>query len=110
MDRPEWLAIDQKSGEIYCTLTNNSSRGAKDQPGVDAVNPRANNTMGSIVRWKEDGDFDALGFRWDLLVLAGDPAKRRRGHGQRRGDISAAPRHRPGRPRLLGSDRRQRRV
>lgn len=77
MDRPEWLAIDPNSGWVYCTLTNNSSRGARGQPGVDAANPRANNTMGQIIRWKEDGDFDDLGFRWNHLVLAGDPANAR---------------------------------
>ena len=54
MDRPEWLAIDPNSGWVYCTLTNNSSRGGKGQPGVDAANPRANNTMGHIIRWKDD--------------------------------------------------------
>ena len=92
MDRPEWLAIDLRSGEVYCTLTNNSSRGAKDQPGVDAVNPRANNTMGSIVRWKEAGDFDAKSMRWDLLVLAGDPANERAdAKGNVRGDIFGCP-------------------
>ena len=73
MDRPEWLAIDQKSGEVFASLTNNSSRGAIDQPGVDAANPRANNVMGNIIRWKDDGDFDAITMRWNHLVLAGDP-------------------------------------
>ena len=24
MDRPEWLAIDQATRQVYCTLTNNS--------------------------------------------------------------------------------------
>jgi len=92
MDRPEWLAIDQARGEVYCTLTNNSSRGAKDQPGIDAVNPRANNTMGSVVRWKEGGDFDATSMRWDLLVLAGDPANERaEAKGNVRGDIFGCP-------------------
>ncbi len=92
MDRPEWMAVDQKSGEVFCTLTNNSSRGAKDQPGVDAANPRADNTMGSIIRWKEDGDFDAGTMRWDLLVLAGDPANARaEAKGNVRGDIFGCP-------------------
>ncbi len=92
MDRPEWLAIDQAKGEVYCTLTNNSQRGAKDKPGVDAANPRANNVMGQIIRWKEDGDFDALTMRWDHLVLAGDPANERaEAKGNIRGDIFACP-------------------
>ena len=77
MDRPEWLAIDPRSGWVYCTLTNNRDRGAADKPGVDAANPRANNTMGHIIRWKEDGDFDGLAFAWNHLLLAGDPQNTR---------------------------------
>ena len=74
MDRPEWLAIDPKSGEVYCTLTNNSARGTPGQPGVDAANPRANNQLGQIVRWRETNDDPtATTFRWDMLALAGDP-------------------------------------
>jgi secreted PhoX family phosphatase len=92
MDRPEWLAIDPRSGEIYCTLTNNSSRGAPNMPAPDAANPRANNVMGSIIRWKEDGDFDATGFRWNHLVLAGDPANTRaEAKGNIKGDLFACP-------------------
>jgi len=92
MDRPEWLAIDQKAGEVYCTLTNNSSRGMKDMPGVDAANPRANNVMGNIIRWKEIGDFDSPSMRWDHLVLAGDPANARPdAKGNVKGDSFACP-------------------
>ena len=92
MDRPEWLAIDPRSGEVYCTLTNNSSRGAQGMPGVDAANPRANNVMGQIIRWKEDGDFDGLALGWNHLVLAGDPANARpEAKGNIKGDIYACP-------------------
>ena len=92
MDRPEWLAIDQDKREVYCTLTNNSQRGAKDKPGVDAANPRTNNVMGNIIRWREVGDFDALTLRWDHLVLAGDPANTRaEAQGNINGDIFACP-------------------
>jgi secreted PhoX family phosphatase len=92
MDRPEWLAIDPKSGEVYCTLTNNSARGTPGQPGVDAANPRANNAFGQIIRWKEGGDFDATGFTWNHLVLAGDPANERpEAQGNIRGDLYACP-------------------
>jgi secreted PhoX family phosphatase len=92
MDRPEWLAIDQAAGEVYCTLTNNSSRGQPNFPGVDAANPRANNTMGQIIRWKEDGDFDGLTMRWDHLLLAGDPANpRAEAKGNVKGDIFGCP-------------------
>ena len=92
MDRPEWLAIDQKSGEVFCTLTNNSSRGMPNFPGVDGANPRANNAMGQIIRWKEDGDFDAVTLRWNHLVLAGDPANERaEARGNVKGDIFGCP-------------------
>jgi uncharacterized protein len=92
MDRPEWLAIDTTSRWVYCTLTNNTQRGAPGQPGVDAANPRANNVMGQIIRWKEDGDFDGEAFEWNHLVLAGDPANTRpEAQGNVKGDIYGSP-------------------
>jgi secreted PhoX family phosphatase len=92
MDRPEWLAIDPNGRTVYCTLTNNSARGASGQPGVDAANPRANNTMGQIIRWTEADDFDATRFRWDHLLLAGDPANERpEARGTIRGDAFGSP-------------------
>jgi uncharacterized protein len=92
MDRPEWLAIDPNGGEVYCSLTNNSQRGRDGRPGVDAANPRANNVMGQIIRWKEDGDFDGLTMRWNHLVLAGDPQQSRpEAQGNIQGDAFACP-------------------
>lgn len=92
MDRPEWLTIDPHTNWVYCTLTNNSLRGQPGQPGVDAANPRANNTMGQIIRWKEEGDFDGATFQWNHLVLAGDPANSRpEAKGNINGDIYACP-------------------
>jgi secreted PhoX family phosphatase len=83
MDRPEWIDVD-RDGWVYCTLTNNTNRGQPNQPGVDAANPRANNTMGHIIRWKEDGDFDAVAFQWNHFVLAGDKSNER---GEAKGDV-----------------------
>jgi secreted PhoX family phosphatase len=92
MDRPEWMAIDQARATVYCTLTNNSARGMPGQPGVDAANPRANNVMGQVIRWQEQHDFDATAFRWDHLLLAGDPANARpEAQGSLRGDVFACP-------------------
>jgi uncharacterized protein len=92
MDRPEWLAIDAASGEVFASLTNNSSRGAEGQPGIDAANPRANNVMGQIIRWKDDGDFDGSTLRWSHLVLAGDPGNARaEAQGNIKGDIFGCP-------------------
>jgi len=92
MDRPEWMAIDERTRQVYCTLTNNSRRGNPGQPGVDAANPRTNNTMGQIIRWTDDGDFDGVSMRWDHLVLAGDPElPRAEAQGNIKGDLFACP-------------------
>jgi secreted PhoX family phosphatase len=91
MDRPEWIAVDQ-DGWAYCTLTNNSSRGTAGNAGVDAANPRANNSMGNIIRWKDDGDFDGSTFRWNHFVLAGDAANERsEAKGDVKGDAFGSP-------------------
>jgi secreted PhoX family phosphatase len=93
MDRPEWIAVSPADGTVYCTLTNNNQRGAKDRAGIDASNPRADNVFGHIVRWREDGaDATSLAFAWDLFAQCGDPssadpAKR----GNVRGDAYGSP-------------------
>jgi hypothetical protein len=92
MDRPEWITLDAASGWAYCALTNNSQRGAPGKPGVDAANPRANNTMGQIIRWRDDDHFAGTTMRWNHLVLAGDPANDRpEARGNIRGDAFACP-------------------
>jgi len=92
MDRPEWLAVDQKAGWVYCTLTNNSSRGTGGNPGTDAANPRANNVMGQIIRWRDADGFAGDTFAWNHLLLAGDPANERAGaQGNINGDAFACP-------------------
>ena len=92
MDRPEWTAVDPLTQTVYCTLTNNSLRGQPGQPGVDAANPRANNTMGQIIRWREQGDLAAQRFRWDHLMLAGDrQLSRNEAQGNIQGDVFGSP-------------------
>lgn len=67
MDRPEWGAVSPDNGEVYFTLTNNSSRTRADAP-----NPRAANPYGHIIRWREDSsDHSGKRFRWDIFLLAG---------------------------------------
>ena len=91
MDRPEWIATHPKTGEVYVTLTNNSDRG-KDQP-VDAANPRKNNVMGHIVRWRQNND-DAADFKftWEIYVLAGDKTSSNLDHqGNINGDTFGSP-------------------
>jgi uncharacterized protein len=109
MDRPEWLTIDAAKAEIYCTLTNNSTRGVGKNPAVDAANPRANNTMGNIIKWTEGPasssaaplsshavtkgrDFDAVVFTWTHFVMAGDPVNARdEAKGNIKGDLFGCP-------------------
>ena len=74
MDRPEWIALHPSTGEMFVSLTNNTERGQPGKPGVDRANPRAQNALGQIVRWREQGDAAAMTFRWSQFVLAGDPA------------------------------------
>ncbi len=70
MDRPEWGTVDPATGEVYFTLTNNNRR---DMTQIDAVNPRAENNFGQIVRWKYEGaDHAATKFAWELFVIAGN--------------------------------------
>ena len=67
MDRPEWGAIDPKNGQVYFTLTNNSSRTATDK-----ANPREKSRWGHIIRWAEAGnDPAATTFNWNIFLLAG---------------------------------------
>jgi secreted PhoX family phosphatase len=74
MDRPEWVTVHPATHEAYVSLTNNSARGASGGPAPDSANPRATNTMGHILRWLDTGgDTGALTFRWNIVVLAGDP-------------------------------------
>ncbi|MGA0570788.1 PhoX family protein [Variovorax sp. VNK109] len=92
MDRPEWTAVDQARGEVYCTLTNNSSRTADGKNGVDGANPRANNTQGNIIRWREQGDFHGERFVWNHFVMAGDPSLARAdAKGNIKGDMFSCP-------------------
>ncbi|GAA0565706.1 PhoX family phosphatase [Halomonas salifodinae] len=90
MDRPEWGAVDPASGQVYFTLTNNTRR----EPGQeDAANPRANNTFGHIIRWREQGGQDATRFQWEIFLLAGDRDSGRDANGAPLGDdaILASP-------------------
>lgn len=76
MDRPEWTAVNPVSGEMYLTLTNNSSR---TPATTDAANPRAyrdppSNTVanrnGHIIRLREAGDSsEATSFAWDIYAF-----------------------------------------
>jgi len=91
MDRPEWTAVNPATGEMYCTLTNNSSR---TPANTDAPNPRAytdpklpqgdvvnadppttaqatrGNANGHVIRLREAGDTsEATSFSWDIYAF-----------------------------------------
>jgi hypothetical protein len=79
MDRPEWIAQDPGTGELYVALTNGAGTFSYPDGSVrpTAVNPRTPNPFGHIVRWKEWGQdhATATAFDWDIFLLAGDPTK-----------------------------------
>jgi secreted PhoX family phosphatase len=96
MDRPEWIAVHPKTGEVFVTLTNNNLRGQAGRASAeqtDGANPRADNQMGNILRWQEEGnDAASTTFRWTHFVLAGDSAMAKPEHqGTIKGDIFSCP-------------------
>jgi secreted PhoX family phosphatase len=93
MDRPEWIAVHPRTGEVYCALTNNSQRGERGKPEADAANPRAGNVFGHIIRWREQGaNAAATRFAWDIFGLAGDPGHTDPGmRGTVKGDAFGSP-------------------
>ncbi|WP_295983000.1 PhoX family phosphatase [uncultured Variovorax sp.] len=82
MDRPEWTAVNPKTGEVYVTLTNTN---ASSRPigSTDAANPRyynapkttssspqLGNPNGHIVRFADNnGDATSLSFKWDVYLF-----------------------------------------
>jgi secreted PhoX family phosphatase len=81
MDRPEGVAVDPLTGRVYVAFSNNGRRTADR---VDSANPRGPNPFGHIVTLTPPGaqgaaDHAAPAYRWDMLVLAGDPNNPRHG-------------------------------
>jgi secreted PhoX family phosphatase len=89
MDRPEWVAVHPKTGDVFVTLSNNDRRGSEPasvnqpdggtaagtaRPPVDPPTRRPANVWGHIIRWREEDDPAADVFTWDVFLLAGDPA------------------------------------
>ena len=88
MDRPEWVDVHPTTGEVYITMTNNSSRRVVPtgtQTKVDPANPRAysdiraaqttqsGNVNGHIVRFKSDAP-EATAFTWDVYLFGAEAA------------------------------------
>jgi uncharacterized protein len=76
MDRPEDIEISPVTGKVYVALTNNSARTVVAEDAAEvAANPRLDNRWGHVLEITEDGDDNgALGFRWEVFMLCGDPA------------------------------------
>lgn len=70
MDRPEWTAVHPTNGDVYLTLTNNTSRNAAR--GTNGANPRLNNANGHIIRWHDASGSNT--FRWDIFVFGAGEA------------------------------------
>lgn len=86
MDRPEWVDVHPTTGEVYITMTNNSSRRTAPtgtQSRVDAANPRAyvdvrggtatqsGNVNGHILRFKDTSP-EATSFTWDVYLFGAE--------------------------------------
>jgi uncharacterized protein len=82
LHRPEWVAVDERTKDVYLTLTNGSdTTPSSSTPTASsttpvpprAVSPRAADPYGSIIKWTETGgDNRSLTFEWDVFLLAGD--------------------------------------
>lgn len=93
MDRPEWIAVHPRTGEVYCALTNNAKRGSSEVPGLNAANRRPENLFGHIVRWREaGGNAAAESFSWEVFIECGDPSLANENlRGNIKGDLFASP-------------------
>ncbi|MBO0608407.1 PhoX family protein [Myceligenerans salitolerans] len=74
MDRPEDVEPNPFTGNVYVACTNNSSRGSSGREGATEPNPRNQNRDGHVVEIVE-GDQTSTDFRWNLLLVAGDPSQ-----------------------------------
>jgi uncharacterized protein len=69
LHRPEWVTVDERTKDVYLTLTNGSGNSAPVNSDRDP------NPFGHIVRIREArADNTATSFAWDVYLLAGDPA------------------------------------
>lgn len=77
MDRPEDFETNPVSGRVYAVLTKSAKRKPEK---VDAANPRPENKWGHIIEMippgeGKDADHTAAQYKWDILILCGDPSK-----------------------------------
>jgi hypothetical protein len=68
LDRPEWCTVHPRTQDVFLALTNGST-------GPNGPNPRNPNPYGHILKISHQaGDHTRIRMRWDIFVLAGDPA------------------------------------
>ena len=67
MDRPEWTTVVPPTGDVFCTLTNNSQR---TEPGP--ANPLAPNADGHIIGWRDTQKNTGDTFYWGIWIIAED--------------------------------------
>ncbi len=76
LHRPEWVTVDERTKDVYVTLTNGSGNSSAANSNRDP------NPYGHIVRLRETGaDNTATTFAWDIYAVAGDPAYQPAGAG-----------------------------
>lgn len=74
MDRPEDVEPNLVNGHIYVACTNNTDRGKAGKEGPTEPNPRNANKDGHVVEMiPHKGDHTDERFRWNLLLICGDP-------------------------------------
>lgn len=86
MDRPEDVEANPVNGRVYVMLTNNNTRKPEQ---ISKMNPRATNLYGHILELLPPGSEGSDGapvaqhtadsFRWEVLLLAGNPADPKHG-------------------------------
>ena len=69
MDRPEWIS-SSKDGDMYVTLTNNTQRGTTGKASTNKSNPRAVNTWGHIIKFRDWNEHLGRSFVWEIFALA----------------------------------------
>jgi secreted PhoX family phosphatase len=68
LHRPEWVAVNERTKDVFVTLTNGTGNSAPVNSERDP------NPYGHIVRIRErQSDNTATSFTWDVYVIAGDP-------------------------------------
>jgi uncharacterized protein len=77
MDRPEDFEANPVTGRVYAVMTKSAKRKPET---VNAANTRPENKWGHIVELippgaGKDADHAAAQYKWDILILCGDPAK-----------------------------------